>query len=95
MQPEAAAFFQASRAFATNDPRVRSVARYGLDAERLLLSGWLIGGARIAGQHAVLEVPYERGRVVLFGFRPHFRGQSHGTFKLLFNLLISHPALLP
>jgi hypothetical protein len=88
MQADAAAFFQGSRAFATSDPQVRSVARYGLDAERLLLSGWLVGAQHIAGQHAVLEVPYHQGRVVLFGFRPHFRGQSHGTFKLLFNLLL-------
>jgi hypothetical protein len=89
MQADAAAFFQGSRAFRTEEPSVRSVARYGHDPERLLLSGWLVGAAHIAGQHAVLEVPYQKGRVVLFGFRPHFRGQSHSTFKLLFNLLFS------
>ena len=87
MEPETAAFFHNSRAFTTSDPGVRSIARYAGD-RRVLLSGWLLGEEHIAGQHALLDVPYGDGRVVLFGFRPQFRAQPHATFKLLFNLLL-------
>jgi hypothetical protein len=88
MESAAAANFQSSRMFATTDPLVRSVVRYG-SAGRMLVSGWLLGEQHMAGRSAVLDVPFGAGRVVLIGFRPHFRAQSHATFKLLFNA-ISH-----
>jgi len=54
----------------------------------ILRSGRLIGEEKIAGKMAMLSVRCGGGRVVLFGFRPQHRGQTHGTFKLLFNTLI-------
>jgi hypothetical protein len=32
-------------------------------------------------------VPFGKGEIVMFGLRPQFRGQPHGTFKLLFNAI--------
>jgi hypothetical protein len=64
------------------------IARYPERAGDILLSGYLQGGAAIAGKVAAVEVPMGSGRVVLFGFRPQYRGQSYGTFKLVFNALL-------
>jgi len=54
----------------------------------LLQSGWLIGEKLIAKKAAVVTAKYGSGRVVLYGFRPQHRAQTHGTFKLFFNALV-------
>ena len=66
----------------------RVIARYPSQPEAILMSGYLQGAGVIAGKAAAVEVPVGRGRVILFGFRPQYRGQSYGTFKMLFNALI-------
>lgn len=53
----------------------------------LLESGWLIGEDRIAKKAAMVAAKVGDGRVVLIGFRTQHRAQTHGTFKLLFNVL--------
>lgn len=70
----------------TDAPPVEVVARY---AERdLLMSGWAQGARQhIGGEAAMMRVKKGRGAVVLFGFRPQFRGQPRGTYKLFFNAL--------
>jgi len=90
MPASATAFFVRSQGFAIPDAgeavaAATVVARYADDS--LLESGWILGPEHLAGLGAVLEVPYGDGRVVLLGFRTHFRAQPHETFKLFFNSL--------
>jgi hypothetical protein len=71
----------------TGRPKPRFVARF---AEKdVLYSGWLLGESKIAGKGAVVEASLGRGRVVMIGFRPQFRAQPYGTFKVLFNALLA------
>ncbi|MBE0659778.1 MAG: hypothetical protein IH602_18945 [Bryobacteraceae bacterium] len=63
----------------------RAVVNYA--KQNLLASGWLQGEREAAGRAAMVEAKLGDGRVVLFGFRPQFRGQSFGTFKLLLNAI--------
>ncbi|HYL72914.1 MAG TPA: M14 metallopeptidase family protein [Bryobacteraceae bacterium] len=58
-----------------------------------LASGYLLHPERIQGKIAALEAFYGDGRVYLLGFRPQWRGQSHGTYKLVFNAIYDSPSL--
>jgi hypothetical protein len=53
----------------------------------VLHSGWLHGESKIAKKAVLAEVKLGQGRVVMIGFRPQFRAQPYGTFKVLFNAL--------
>jgi hypothetical protein len=86
MPQRTAGFFAFSSAYRPVGP-AKTVAMYGTGD--LLLSGWLEGGEAIAGQSAVVEASAGAGRVVLLGFRVQHRGQSHATFRLLFNALLT------
>jgi hypothetical protein len=55
----------------------------------LLESGWIKGEEMIADKPATVEIRYGQGRIILLGFRIQHRGQSHGTFPLLFNAILS------
>lgn len=61
------------------------VARYAKD--KLLASGWVSGERQVLGKAALVEARYGRGRVVVFAFRPQFRGQSFGSFKFILNAI--------
>ncbi|MBS1797609.1 MAG: hypothetical protein JSS81_27545 [Acidobacteria bacterium] len=84
------AWFEDSPAFEiseSDDTNVEIVARYPKDPKKILLSGWALGAEKIAGKAALVSINIGKGRVVLFGFRPQYRGQSLATFPLFFNAI--------
>ena len=66
---------------------VRIIAKYPSDPKNILLSGWALGTEKIAGKAALVEVTLGKGKIILFGFRPQYRGQSLATYPLLFNAI--------
>jgi len=88
MPEKSIAWFEDSPAFEVTDNKdVKVIARYPNKTEDILLSGWALGADRLAGKAALVEVKLGKGKIVLFGFRPQYRGQSLATFPLLFNAI--------
>lgn len=61
----------------------------------VLKSGWAWGREYLDGGAAIVESSIGQGKVFLFGPEVAFRGQSHGTFKMLFNGLLSGATTVP
>jgi hypothetical protein len=87
MPERAAVFFSGSPAFEPLDGfRGTVLARYP-DTD-VLASGFLLGERVLAGKAAAVELPHGDGRVILLGFRPQWRGQPFGSFRMIFNSLL-------
>jgi hypothetical protein len=91
MPDETAAFLDSPIAFETTAPASDMerwvLASYPNDAEDVLLSGWILGKERLTRKAAAVAVTFGKGKIVLFGFRPQHRGQTHATFPLVFNAI--------
>jgi hypothetical protein len=86
MSKETDAYFINSSAFETTDSgKVQVIAHYA--KENVLRSGWLRGEDRVKDKIALAEVTKGKGRIVLFAFRPQHRGQTWGTFPLIWNAI--------
>jgi len=90
MAPHTAGFLSFGSAYeVAPSPDVQAIARYG--EKEILLSGWLEGDSVIAGRAAAVQARVGSGRVILIGFSVHHEGQSHATFRLLFNSIFTSP----
>ncbi|MBV6522515.1 MAG: hypothetical protein MNPFHGCM_02663 [Gemmatimonadaceae bacterium] len=85
--PVPAVWFEDSPAFEVTDPsRATVVARYPANGDPLL-SGWLLGGQKLNGKAALVDVKLGKGNVVLYGFRPQYRGQTMATYPLIWDAI--------
>ncbi len=55
----------------------------------ILRSGWLQGEKHLHGKVGAAEVRLGKGRMILLPLRVQQRAQPHGTFKLLFNSILT------
>ncbi len=74
------------------EARPRVVLRYG-DTKELLVSGLVEGAKEIAQHPAVVDVPVERGHIVLFSNNPVWRGETRGTYALVWNAVLQWDSL--
>jgi hypothetical protein len=92
--------FERGPAFEAKDGfRGRVIAAYSKE-QSPLMSGYLLHPEKIQGKAAAMEVQYGKGRIYLLGFRPQWRGQSHGAYQFIFNAIyesqgLSKPASAP
>jgi hypothetical protein len=90
MPSEGLILFTSNQAFdiqrGQNNEMYETVVRY--QERDLLQSGWLIGEKHLSGKPALVRAKMGKGQVILFGFQPQHRCQTHGTFKLFFNALL-------
>jgi hypothetical protein len=68
--------------------RPRVVLRYA-DSRELFISGLLDGGDEIAQRPAVIDAPSGNGHVILFSTNPFWRGQTKGSYMLVFNAIMN------
>jgi hypothetical protein len=71
--------------------RPRVVLRFS-DQRDLLVSG-LLDGNDIAQRPVVVDVPVAKGHVILFGNNPMYRGETVGSYFLVFNALLNFDKL--
>ena len=88
---ESIAWVETGPAFETTGDDAKVIARFA-DAKDVLLSGWLLGAEKIGGKGAIVEVKKGKGRIVMFAFRPQYRGQSIATLPFLFNAISTSAA---
>ena len=90
MNNKADVYFSASPVFklaseAIAQKEVTPLAWYG--SANTLRSGWAFGQAYLQDGVAAFEAKVGKGKLYVYGPEITFRGQTHGTYKMLFNQL--------
>jgi len=90
MKPTADVYFSASPVFnllpnATATGEVTPLAWFASD--KTLRSGWAYGQSYLQQAVAAFEAKVGKGKLMVYGPEITFRGQTHSTYKMLFNQL--------
>jgi hypothetical protein len=96
MPSETGVFSRGRPVFRTSIPGFdmdrRVIATY--PEKDILLSGYAAEEEKMGNKSAMVWLKKGEGQLVLFGFNPQFRASTQGSFKLLFNALLSDPGEL-
>ncbi|WP_332369088.1 hypothetical protein [Spirosoma telluris] len=88
MPTRAAVFGDDSPVFATLEGfKGQALAKFATSGSPLR-SGYLLGEKYLQGYAASLDVQHGKGHVILHGFRPQWRGQPLGTYRVLLNSVL-------
>lgn len=93
MPNKANIFVSGSPAFSTEEGFEGQILAKYQSQGTPLRSGYLLGEKHIQGTAAALSVKHGNGHVVLLGFAPQWRGQTMGTYRVLFNSLMYSSAI--
>jgi hypothetical protein len=72
--------------------RPRVILRYA-DSRDLLVSGLVENGSEIAQHAAVVDATLDKGHVIVFSNNPIWRGETQGSYFLVFNAIMNFDAL--
>ena len=92
MEKTAAVFFRDTPTFETSLPKTANESRFTplVFGERdLLLSGWLEGENELVRKSLLVDYRKDKGRIILIGPDVIHRTHSEGTYKIMFNSLLS------
>ncbi len=94
MKEEANAYFTNSLALEAvpSFSTMRSSIVVRFPSSDILRSGWLQGESYLYDKVGVAEVRLGKGRMIMIPLRVQFRAQPYGTFKLLFNSILTSAA---
>ncbi len=90
MPSHAGILFSRSPVFTTTEGFTGTAMAVYQESGSPLLSGFLMGEEHINGYAAALDVRHGAGHVLLIGFKPQWRGQPFGSFRVLFNAALFH-----
>lgn len=88
MPSRAVVFVDGSPVFATLDGfKGQAMAKFAPTGSPLR-SGYMLGEKFLQGYAASLDVQHGKGHAILIGFRPQWRGQPLGTYRVLLNSVL-------